>query len=211
MKSTSTDPRAMRTRQNLREGLMETVVKKPFREITINDIATSAGVNRATFYLHYEDKYDLLNDTANTLVKEIRGEVENDLGFDPTQMPHLKPFAFHQDRMTILLHHFKKHREFYLAVMGKNGGESIFFNLFRNGASEWIKSTMRAFLHSQNKEVDEDFIDMMVRFQSAGNFDVIMWWLEHDTHVPIDVMAERMARVTLPPLFRLIQGDDYQY
>ena len=60
MKSTSTDPRAQRTRQMLRQALMQVVIEKPFRDLTIRDITTGAGVNRATFYLHYDDKYDLL-------------------------------------------------------------------------------------------------------------------------------------------------------
>ena len=57
MKPTSTDPRALRTRKLLREALMQVVIDKPFRDLTIRDITQSAGINRATFYLHYEDMH----------------------------------------------------------------------------------------------------------------------------------------------------------
>jgi len=209
MKSTSTDPRALRTRQSLRGGLMQTVIEKPFRDITVNDITSSAGVNRATFYLHYDDKYDLLEDCANNLLSDIRQDIETQLDFNPASPPDM-PEHVHYKRMLIVLGHFNRYRAFYLAMMGKHG-DPLFYNLFRDGASTWMKQMMTTILEYQNKPVDKDLIEMMVRFQSAGNFDVILWWLEHDTHIPIEVMAERLALVTLPPLIRLIQGEDYQY
>lgn len=209
MKSKSTDPRALRTRLALREGLMEKVIEKPFRDITINDIADSADVNRATFYLHYEDKYDLLEDVADNLLTEIREEIEKKLDFDPAK-PRFIPYEVHQERMHIVLSHLQQYGAFYKAMIGKNG-EPLFYTMFRDGASVWIQTTLTKVLEHHNKPVDHDLIEMMVRFQSAGHFDVLAWWLEHEMHIPIEVMAERLAKVTLPPLIRLIQEDQYDY
>jgi len=54
------DPRVRRTRQMLQKAFDDLLEEKGFSNITVNDIAERADVNRATFYLHFEDKYALL-------------------------------------------------------------------------------------------------------------------------------------------------------
>jgi len=54
------DPRIRRTRQLLQGALWSLLKIKGFDEISVQDIADSATVNRATFYDHYTDKYALL-------------------------------------------------------------------------------------------------------------------------------------------------------
>ncbi|MFC5589651.1 TetR/AcrR family transcriptional regulator [Sporosarcina soli] len=55
-----TDPRIQRTRKLIMDSFMELSGKKEFKEITVKDITTDAMINRATFYYHFEDIYDLL-------------------------------------------------------------------------------------------------------------------------------------------------------
>jgi AcrR family transcriptional regulator len=54
------DPRAKRTRALLQQALGELLAEKTFSAVTIGDIAGRAAVNRATFYAHFQDKDDLL-------------------------------------------------------------------------------------------------------------------------------------------------------
>lgn len=54
------DPRFLRTRQLIMDAFMQLAVEKDFKDITIKDITSRATVNRATFYYHFFDKYDLL-------------------------------------------------------------------------------------------------------------------------------------------------------
>ena len=58
---------------------------------------------------------------------------------------------------------------------------------------------LQEILRSKNQSVDGDLIEMLVRFQSAGSSDVISWWLENDMRVPIQVMAEHLAFITMHP------------
>lgn len=60
MTQEKTDPRILRTRKLIMDSFIELSGKKEFKDITIKDITTEAMVNRATFYYHFEDKYDLL-------------------------------------------------------------------------------------------------------------------------------------------------------
>ncbi len=57
------DPRIRRTRQMLQSALLTLMQSHAFDEIAVQDIAEAATVNRATFYDHYTDKYDLLKAT----------------------------------------------------------------------------------------------------------------------------------------------------
>jgi AcrR family transcriptional regulator len=54
------DPRIRRTRQLLQQALSQLLESRSFEEITVQDIAEAATVNRATFYDHYTDKFALL-------------------------------------------------------------------------------------------------------------------------------------------------------
>ena len=45
--------------------------EKGFNNITVNDIADCAMINRSTFYLHYTDKYDLLQKTVDKAIQNI--------------------------------------------------------------------------------------------------------------------------------------------
>lgn len=56
----STDPRVLRSRQMLMEALLRLLNRKEFDDISIQEIADEATLNRATFYLHYPDKNALL-------------------------------------------------------------------------------------------------------------------------------------------------------
>jgi AcrR family transcriptional regulator len=55
------DPRVKRTRQLLEQSFMDVVAAKGFQSASVQDITEKAGVNRATFYAHFPDKYALLD------------------------------------------------------------------------------------------------------------------------------------------------------
>src|ERR1700689_2016558 len=56
----STDPRILRSRRMLMDSLVRLLSKKEFGDISVQEIADEATLNRATFYLHYPDKNALL-------------------------------------------------------------------------------------------------------------------------------------------------------
>ena len=54
------DPRIRRTRKLLQDALRDLMGSRSFEEVSVQEIADAATVNRATFYDHYNDKYALL-------------------------------------------------------------------------------------------------------------------------------------------------------
>ena len=67
------DPRVKRTRQLLEQAFMEALDEKGFQAVSVQDITDRAGVNRATFYAHFEDKYALLDHSVR---QAFRAEIE---------------------------------------------------------------------------------------------------------------------------------------
>src|ERR1700726_5077442 len=56
----TTDPRILRSRRMLMDSLARLLMKKEFEDVSVQEIADEATLNRATFYLHYPDKNALL-------------------------------------------------------------------------------------------------------------------------------------------------------
>jgi len=60
MTQSKTDLRVLRTRKLIMDSFIELSGQKEFKDITVKDITTEAMINRATFYYHFQDIYDLL-------------------------------------------------------------------------------------------------------------------------------------------------------
>lgn len=67
----STDPRILRSRRMLMDGLANLLMQKEFDDISIQEIADEATLNRATFYLHYPDKSALLQAMTAARFQEL--------------------------------------------------------------------------------------------------------------------------------------------
>jgi AcrR family transcriptional regulator len=67
----TTDPRIVRSRHMLREALAKLLIHKSFDDISIQEIADEATLNRATFYLHYPDQNALLQAMAAARFGEL--------------------------------------------------------------------------------------------------------------------------------------------
>jgi AcrR family transcriptional regulator len=66
-----TDPRILRSRRLLMESLARLLIKKEFEEISVQEIADEATLNRATFYLHYPDKNALLQAMTDLRFRDL--------------------------------------------------------------------------------------------------------------------------------------------
>jgi AcrR family transcriptional regulator len=69
--SGTTDPRIRRSRRMLMDSLAKLLIKKAFEDISIQEIADEATLNRATFYLHYPDKNALLQAMTDARFRDL--------------------------------------------------------------------------------------------------------------------------------------------
>jgi AcrR family transcriptional regulator len=67
----TTDPRILRSRRLLMDALARLLMKKEFEDISIQEIADDATLNRATFYLHYPDKNALLQAMTESRFRDL--------------------------------------------------------------------------------------------------------------------------------------------
>ena len=74
-----TDLRIRRTKKSIRDAFFELIDENGFDSVTVKDITDRALISRNTFYLHYEDKFDLLNKISNELMRKVYWRVSKDL------------------------------------------------------------------------------------------------------------------------------------
>jgi AcrR family transcriptional regulator len=91
MPEKTVDPRILRTRKLLQQALVNLMKEKEFDSISVQDIAESATINRATFYDHYPDKFALLECTVGTRFNELLAE--RGITFNSTCSTALKAMA----------------------------------------------------------------------------------------------------------------------
>ena len=61
------------------EALIALLEKKEFSYITVKEICDTAGVNRSTFYLHYENTTDLLKEATQHILTRFQSYFKTDL------------------------------------------------------------------------------------------------------------------------------------
>ena len=119
-------------------ALISLLKKKPFDYVTVSEICEEAGVNRSTFYLHYETIGDLLNETTRYLLDDF-------LSYFSTDM---KSVAFHlkdcelSDLMFVCdkylapyLSYIRDHKEIFGTALLYNqtlGFEDVYRRMFDN-------------------------------------------------------------------------------
>jgi len=75
------DRRVYKTKKALQDGLAELMLTKELHKITVRELSDHANVNRATFYAHYQDIYDLYDQMEVAAMDELR-EILADYNYD---------------------------------------------------------------------------------------------------------------------------------
>lgn len=71
MKSSQADHRVRITRMMIRRAFLTLLEQRPIQSITVKALCEEAGVNRGTFYAHYQDIYSLLEQLEREMVAEL--------------------------------------------------------------------------------------------------------------------------------------------
>lgn len=71
-----TDRRILRTQQAIHQAFVALVKEKGFDALSVKDITSRANINRGTFYLHYKDKYDLLEQIETGIIRDLQGIIQ---------------------------------------------------------------------------------------------------------------------------------------
>ena len=74
-----TDARIRYTRMRIKEAFLQCLREKPVNKITVKEICDLAEINRATFYAHYENPFDLLQRLEEETLDSIREQIDEAL------------------------------------------------------------------------------------------------------------------------------------
>lgn len=183
------DLRVRRTRKLLREALIDLATEKGFDAITVNDLTARAMINRATFYRHYRDKYDLALSYATELMDEL-GVLTKP--FNPTagdsdpENPH-PPLAR-------LFEHAAEHDRLYRLLLGQRGTP-----IFAEQLQRYIEGQMRERL--EQTVVDPRHvrvpIEICVHFVTTNAITMLIWWLEQGQPYSPAQMATWLPQLSL--------------
>lgn len=188
MSGNKEDPRVIRTKRALREALMRLVEQKPFSRVTISEITEEAGLDRTTFYLHFQGIHELMGELAESLFKELRSEIYNDQSSDFSQRPEEI-----EGYVEVVFNHLEKYSHFYQRVLGKQG-DPYFNELFQLMLSELLFEPIASHFTGSNEVSSE----MILRFYCSGFTGVAIWWLEKGLQIEAKTAARQIARDILP-------------
>ena len=124
-----------KTKQLIQKSFMYILEKKSFESITIGDITKHAQINRGTFYLHFIDKFDLLD--------KIEQQLFTDLGvhIDELQSRYtsIQTFEKDQEQIATTLFSFIEIQSPTLRIFLSDHGRAGFHLRFRNTFSEKVR------------------------------------------------------------------------
>lgn len=188
-----TDPRILRTRKLLRDALMSLLHEQRFDTITVQQIADRATINRATFYLHYADKHDLLTQAMQDILDELT-LLPNPFSFsNPQQMEPQRLQAFFVE----IFRHVAEHAAFY-DIMLTDGSLATFAVKIQEYVEQfgikWLARTMRDTAVRLSPEMQEIIISAV----AGAYMGMIRWWLKAGMPHPPEYMAEQFMQLILP-------------
>ncbi len=173
------DLRVRRTRKLLQQAFLELTVEKGFAALTVRDITERAMVNRSTFYRHYLDKYDLLEQYMN----EIYELIEDQAG----TAERLEPASHKASSGPLnLLKHIQQFADFYRVMLGPQG-DPHFAQRFRQNTEKRFRSLFAQAL--TEPEPDAPPIDLKLSCIAYAGVGATIWWLEQEQPWPPEQLA----------------------
>jgi AcrR family transcriptional regulator len=166
------DRRQLRTKQLLRSTLIQLMEEKKLEGITVTDITSRADINRGTFYLHYKDVPDMLEQIQNEVFEKISEKVKQ---MDPTEVRIFAAKGEPYPVAVLIFEEFKRHADFFRVIFGPNGDISYAMR-FKQFMSNHMLGKLN-FLHP----VDDDLLiprDYLISYMASANLGVVMHWLE---------------------------------
>ena len=164
------------TAEKMDSALMEILKTKSFEYITVSEICKKAGVNRSTFYLHYENTRDLLEETIRNMMDNFVSYFVPDgkispINFEESQKDKLVFIS--EEYLMPYLSYFKENRKIFLTVFENEklfGFEETYKKLFDN----IFDPILDVFKYPESER------KYVMAFYLNGINSIIMEWIKED-------------------------------
>ncbi len=165
------------------EALLLLLERKEFEYITIKELCEKAGVNRSTFYLHYDNMQDLLSDCINYLYQELENKYRDLINFDLEKETKLDNLLFFKPKFSKPYLEFIKtnKKAFSLAINYPNlfKVDDMYNKLY----NEFYKPIQDKFKIPNKEQV------YLLKYYISGIHAIIFEWLKNDFYDDIDFIA----------------------
>lgn len=170
------DKRIKKSKRAIKEALISLMAENDFEDITINSIAERADVNRGTIYLHYKDKFDLLDQCIESEIQKLLHSClpEGSANY-PSKTPLLRTFKY-----------LEEHAFFYHTLL-TNEGVPTFRNKLLHVTQEGMREQLN--VSGMNKNMDKE---ILVQFWSSATIGVIEWWIMESMPCPAEKITEQL-------------------
>lgn len=162
------DRRVRKTKQSLIDAYVELMDKYSEEEITVSMIAQYADVNRATFYGHYSNKDEFLEEMLCEVLENFRKaiilpmETEDRIKVNKLPSTTVQIFNYIEENRDIFYALYTSHSEF------KKRMQELFYSIFSKDIT----------LGLQPVETDIDY-EMFLHYQSNATLGLIFYWIEN--------------------------------
>lgn len=179
------DRRKARTRQLLHDALMALLQEKSAESITVTDVADRADVNRGTFYLHYRDVGDMVQQLKDEVMTGVRARVEKlDISVAMQYIDRDEPYPV----SVSIFEEIAKHGEFLRIMLGEKGDLS-----FARQLRELFASRVHAKLRTLSPGESAVPLDYLVSYIASANFGIVTHWLDTGRQLAPSQMAKMMV------------------
>lgn len=166
--------------------------KKELEKISIRELCQTAGYNRTTFYVYYDDIYDLLDKAIESIFLPIREEIIRRIDFSRALQVSAFGEIFLQalrkeDTHIELL--FKRHH--YLLL-----GEKL--------KKEWMALLREKY---SGREVDFSFLEYVMEYQLSAVMGVIKYWLQTGKKLSQQELVRRIYRISENGVFSIVREE----
>lgn len=176
-----TDRRYLRTRQFIMSAFDQLLGEKPFSKIGVNDIAELANINRSTFYLHFVDKFALLDEYIDELLADLYAQ--------SGMLSHGPDYSGIEHSLTVVLSCLYEKKD-------------VFKILFKPENSPYFQprfKTIIAGLIAQDTkpQADDDTLEAEFRIQvkTSALAGIVEWWLSEDAPLTVNAMVQNIMDV----------------
>lgn len=170
------DRRVARTRRALREALLALIQEKGYAAVTVEEITARANLGRATFYLHYKDKEDLLLEQFGELVNERARQLSEVplAAWQPGATPPLLP-------LLSIFEHAAENVELYQIVLRGEGHFRVadrLRSIIAVAISEVIQAITIHEAHDLRLQIP---VELLASYFAGALLGSITWWLEQES------------------------------
>lgn len=176
------------TKQQIKNAFTKLLKEKGMDSLTISEIARDANINRGTFYLHYIDKYDLMEKLENDIITELTEILLSDNPNEIEDAIEIIPY----NAILNALYYVKSDFEFIEALTG-NGGDPMFVERFKRIIEKLIQIQIDKTdkLNFSMKGLPEDYAREILLSSAIA---IILLWIKKGALESPEVIAEMLSK-----------------